>query len=109
MKTKQTTHRVHLHCITNNNQHHVGQPKSDNDGIVTDNDDNSARANDGNMMAEDDIAKIPLLRNRGSIDDTKDDDDDDEIFTIDELLKMGLQFLDIRANRSGGQKEKNPE
>jgi hypothetical protein len=72
---------------------------SDDDGeipFVTDNDDNEdSSANNGNTIAEkEDIADIPLLRNRGSIDDTTDNDDNDirvvQIFTIDELLKLGL-------------------
>jgi hypothetical protein len=70
---------------------------SDDDSIVTDNNDNNASANDGNTITEDDIAKIPLLRNRGGIDDANDDDNDDtrdiQIFTIDELLKLELQMV----------------
>ncbi len=71
---------------------------------VTDNDDNDSSANDGDTIAEEkDIANIPLLRNRGSIDDATDDDDDDtadvQIFTIDELLKLGLRMVRYRSKR----------
>jgi hypothetical protein len=41
---------------------------SDDDGIMTDNDNNDVSANDGDTIAEDGIAKLHLLRNRGSID-----------------------------------------
>jgi hypothetical protein len=85
---------------------------SDDDGDIpssTDNDDdNDSSANDSNTIGEEeDIAIIPLLRNRGSMDDASDDDDDDDddidgdiqIFTIDELLKLGLRMVRYRSKR----------
>jgi hypothetical protein len=98
---------------------------SDNDneisvfGIMTDNADDNASANNGNTIAEDDIAEIPLLCNRGrSIDDANDDDDDDDdgtgggqIYTIDELLKLGLQMVQYQSKcmDQEGKKGNKPE
>jgi hypothetical protein len=79
----------------------MSDDSSDDDGeipFLTDNEDNDSIAEE-----EEDIADIPLLRNRGSIDDATDDDDDDAgdvlIYTIDELLKLGLRMVRYRSKR----------
>jgi hypothetical protein len=66
---------------------------SEDDGeTMTDNDDNDASANeDSDAIAEDDIADAN--------EDADDDIGDFQIFTIDELLKLGLRMVRYRSKR----------
>jgi hypothetical protein len=68
----------------------MSDESSDNDNEIND-DDDEASANNGNTIAEDGIAEI-----------ANDDDDDGrgvKIYTIDELLKLGLRMVRYRSKR----------